>query len=122
MARNGLCGNIHFSELAICAVAALALTSSAGAQHSGASTAHAVAHPPGSPNQPRQVWSELIVYPKNGQSRYQQITDRYECYRWAVLQLGYDPTSAGGETVRGDLTDYNRAQTACLEGRGYSVK
>lgn len=70
----------------------------------------------------RPVWSELIVYPKNGQSQNQQITDRYECYRWAVSQLGYDPTSAGGGTVRGDLTDYNRAQAACLTARGYSVK
>ena len=69
-----------------------------------------------------QAPSELMVYPKNGQSQNQQITDRYECYRWAVSQLGYDPTSAGGDTVRRDLTDYNRAQTACLEARGYSVK
>jgi len=66
--------------------------------------------------------SELIVYPKNGQSTDQQATDRYECYKWAVSQLGYDPTTAGGGTVRRDLTDYNRAQTACLEARGYSVK
>ena len=78
----------------------------------------------GPPNAPRgQAPAELMVYPKNGQSqKYQQITDRYECYRWAVSQLGYDPTSAGGGTVRRDLTDYNRAQTACLVARGYSVK
>ncbi len=82
-----------------------------------------VAPPAGAPNQPGgQAPSELMVYPKNGQSQYQQITDRYECYRWAVSQLGYDPTSAGGGKVRRDLTDYNRAQTACLEARGYSVK
>ncbi|HXA99972.1 MAG TPA: hypothetical protein VNW05_05565 [Steroidobacteraceae bacterium] len=66
--------------------------------------------------------SELISYPKNGQSPDQQATDKYECYKWAVSQLGYDPTTAGGGTVRRDLTDYNRAQTACLEARGYSVK
>jgi hypothetical protein len=70
----------------------------------------------------RPVWSEVIVYPKNGQSEYQHRTDRYECYRWAISQLGYDPTSAGGGTVRRDLTDYNRAQTACLTARGYSVQ
>jgi hypothetical protein len=58
------------------------------------------------PNKPRgQAPAELMVYPKNGQSQNQQITDRYECYRWAVSQLGYDPTSAGGGTVRRDLTD-----------------
>jgi hypothetical protein len=80
-----------------------------------------VAPPSGAPNG-EPAPSELIVYPKKGQSQNQQITDRYECYRWAVSQLGYDPTSAGGGTVRRDLTDYNRAQTACLEARGYSVK
>jgi hypothetical protein len=69
-----------------------------------------------------EVSSEVIAYPKHAQSQYQQSTDRYECYRWAVSQLGYDPTSAGGGTVRRDLTDYNRAQTACLDARGYSVK
>jgi hypothetical protein len=77
---------------------------------------------PGAPNARPPVWSEVVVYPKNGQSQYQQTTDRYECYRWAVSQLGYDPTSAGGGTVRRDLTDYNRAQTACLTARGYSVR
>jgi hypothetical protein len=82
-----------------------------------------VAPPAGAPNNPEeQAPSELIVYPKNGQSQNQQITDRYQCYRWAVSQLGYDPTSAGGGTVRRDLTDYNRAQKACLDARGYSVK
>jgi hypothetical protein len=78
--------------------------------------------PAGTPNQfGGQASSELIVYPKGGQSQYQQSVDRYECYRWSVSQLGYDPTSAGGGTVRRDLTDYNRAQTACLTARGYSV-
>jgi hypothetical protein len=82
-----------------------------------------VAPPAGVSNQLQgQAPSELFVYPKNSQSPYQQSTDRYECYRWAVSQLGYDPTSAGGGTVRRDLTDYNRAQTACLAARGYSVK
>jgi hypothetical protein len=81
-----------------------------------------VAAPAGAPNQTGENWSEVIVYPKKGQSKDQQITDRYECYRWAVSQLGYDPTSAGGGTVRRDLTDYNRAQAACLEARGYIVK
>jgi hypothetical protein len=69
-----------------------------------------------------QTQLELMVYPKNGQSEYQQVKDRYECYRWAVSQLGYDPTSAGSPTAPRDLTDYNRAQTACLTARGYSVK
>jgi hypothetical protein len=84
-----------------------------------------VAPPLGPPDEAgagAQAPSELISYPKNGQSPDQQATDKYECYKWAVSQLGYDPTTAGGGTVRRDLTDYNRAQTACLEARGYSVK
>ncbi len=82
-----------------------------------------VGRPAGAPNQPGgQAPSDLMVYPKTGQSQYQQIADRYECYRWSVSELGYDPTSAGGGTVRRDLTDYDRAQTACLTARGYSVK
>jgi hypothetical protein len=81
-----------------------------------------VAKAPGAPSERRPMWSELIVYPKKDQSQYQQTSDRYECYRWAVSQIGYDPTSAGGGTVRRDLTDYNRAQAACLTARGYSVK
>jgi len=38
--------------------------------------------------------------------------DRHECRNWAALQAGSDTDSEG------DL----RARTACLEGRGYSVK
>jgi len=81
-----------------------------------------VSPPAGAPNQTGAPATELIAYPKNGQSQDQQVTDKYQCYQWAVAQLGYDPTTAGGGTVRGNLTDYYRAQTACLEGRGYSVK
>ena len=69
---------------------------------------------------------ELFIYPKQGQSQEQQDNDRYECYRWAADKSGFDPTQPGGnvpveqhETKR---ADYQRAMTACLEGRGYSVK
>jgi hypothetical protein len=65
--------------------------------------------------------TNLFVYPKSGQSAEQQANDRYECHRWARDQTGFDPTqpSAGSAAKR---QDYVRAQTACLEGRGYSVK
>ncbi len=49
--------------------------------------------------------SDLIAYPKDGQSAEQLGKDKFECHRWAVGQTGFDPT-----------------QAACLEGRGYSVK
>lgn len=35
--------------------------------------------------------STVYFYPKHGQSKQQQDRDRYECYRWAVKQTGYDP-------------------------------
>lgn len=69
---------------------------------------------------------DLFVYPKQGQNDDQIAKDRYECYRWAVDQTGFDPTQPGGnvplEQHEDKLADYQRAVTACLEGRGYSVK
>jgi hypothetical protein len=66
--------------------------------------------------------SELIVYPKNGQAEEQQGKDKFECHRWAAQQTGFDPTEAGGGAAPGKRPDYFRAQAACLEGRGYTVK
>ena len=66
--------------------------------------------------------SDVFIYPKNGQSEDQQSRDRYECHRWAAGETGFDPSEAGGGAGRGNRDDYNRALTACLEGRGYSVK
>lgn len=69
---------------------------------------------------------ETYSYPKNGQSESQQSTDRYECHDWARGQTGYDPTQPGGgvDAAQADSkrADYQRAQKACLEGRGYSVR
>jgi hypothetical protein len=66
--------------------------------------------------------ADLIAYPKNGQSQEQLGKDKFECHRWAVGQTGFDPTQAGGGAAPGNRSNYQRAQTACLEGRGYSVK
>jgi hypothetical protein len=69
---------------------------------------------------------DIFVYPKNGQSEEQQSTDRYECHAWAVEQSGFDPTRPGGGVGESEnemrRADYRRAEGACLEGRGYSVK
>jgi len=63
---------------------------------------------------------DLYVYPTRGQSEQQQSDDRYECHRWAVDQAHYDPTEA---EYRAEAREqYDRAVTACLTGRGYSVK
>lgn len=66
--------------------------------------------------------SDLIAYPKNGQSQDQLGKDKFECHRWAATQTGFDPTQSGGGSAPGNRSDYFRAQAACLEGRGYSVK
>ena len=69
---------------------------------------------------------EVFVYPKNGQSEDQQATDRYECHRWAVDKTGFDPTRSSGNVGGTEITtkraDYRRAEGACLDARGYSVK
>ncbi len=69
---------------------------------------------------------ELYIYPKNGQSDQQQAQDRYECHSWASSQTGFDPTAPNGgvppDQAAGRRADYDRAMTACLEARGYTVK
>jgi hypothetical protein len=67
----------------------------------------------------------IAIQPRNGQSADQEASDRYECYRFAVAQSGFDPLAAAGsyppaDTARHD-SDYSRAQAACLTGRGYSI-
>jgi hypothetical protein len=75
-------------------------------------------------SQPTQ--DSLFIYPKNGQSDEQQAKDRYECHRWAANESGFDPTMPLGGVSQDQTGDkraaYFRAMTACLEGRGYSVK
>ena len=91
---------------------------------------------PAAANPPR-----LFIYPHQGQSEDKQASDEYACHRWAAERSGFDPTaratgtpaaSSGAvstaaprsvpgseEQARGD---YQRAQAACLEGRGYTVR
>jgi hypothetical protein len=68
----------------------------------------------------------IFVYPRQGQSEELQAKDRYECHSWAVRQAGYDPTRPAGdmpEARRNQMrADYQRAQGACLDGRGYTMR
>jgi hypothetical protein len=70
---------------------------------------------------------KIFVYPRQGQSEELQAKDRYECHSWAVSQTQYNPT----QPATGDMpvaqrnqmrADYRRAEDACLDGRGYTVK
>lgn len=63
-------------------------------------------------------YQELYVYPNTGQNGEQMNQDKYECHLWAVNQTGFDPSLG----KPGNAQDYQRAQGACLEGRGYTVK
>lgn len=79
-----------------------------------------------SQDDPDDRYQPPMVYPARGQSPEQQGTDEYECHVWAVDRAGFDPTLAGlGQGPEGDEVlrgNYVRALTACLEGRGYSVR
>jgi hypothetical protein len=79
--------------------------------------------PPDAPP-PSAPQMDLIIYPKNGQTKEQQAADQYECHSWAKSQTGFDPTLPADSTS-GDpnvaRNNYNRAMSACLQARGYQV-
>jgi hypothetical protein len=64
-----------------------------------------------------------MAYPRNGQTQERQARDHYDCYQFGVAQSGYDPMRAGyGVSGSGSQAEFERAQAACFEGRGYTVK
>ena len=69
--------------------------------------------------------TRVAIEPRNGQSADQEARDRYECYRFAVAQSGFDPLAAMGDVYSAGATQgrsaYFRAQAGCLDGRGYTV-
>src|SRR5580698_7585501 len=83
--------------------------------------------PPPSPPPPADgMQSDLMIYPKNGQTQEQQAADQFECNNWAKGQTGFDPTQPGGGSAAAGNPDvargnYDRAMSACLQGRGYQV-
>ena len=79
----------------------------------------------------QQTVTELFAYPKNGQSTEQQAQDKQECRSWSAAQTGFSlaqPASASSSPHPGSAASpatreaYLRAQAACFEARGYSVK
>ncbi len=65
--------------------------------------------------------TKVIAYPRNGQSAEQQARDHYECYQFGVAQSGFDPVRSGAISVE-QQSIFDRAQNACFEGRGYTVR
>jgi hypothetical protein len=73
---------------------------------------------------PEPAQQDLIIYPKNGQSKDQQAADQFECHTWAKGQTGFDPTQQdGGQPGSSAMnrSNYDRAMSACLQARGYQV-
>jgi opacity protein-like surface antigen len=68
----------------------------------------------------------LTITAKNGQTQEQQWSDRYECHRWAKDQSGFDPSQPPHDISPNESASrngqYRRAFSACLEGRGYTVR
>jgi hypothetical protein len=75
------------------------------------------------PDPPKGIRAALA--PKSGQTADQLAHDRYDCYRFAVTQTGFDPVRSGtvaSPAATQQQYDYDRAQSACFEARGYSVR
>lgn len=70
----------------------------------------------------QSVPENLFVYPAAGQTEAQTAQDRSECHDWAVGQTDFDPVTAKKRDKAKHLADYNRAFTACMEGRKYTVE
>ncbi len=88
---------------------------SGGAPAEGAAPGGPAAAPNGGPGPGNggDVAGQIFMYPKNGQSPEQQAKDKAECQQWASQQAGQ---------VAQNGSDYMRAMTACVEGRGYSAR
>ena len=68
-----------------------------------------------------QAVTELIAYPKNGQSDEQQAKDKSECRQWAATESGYSAAAGAAPAADPNRGNYLRAEAACLDARGYSV-
>ncbi|AUG04455.1 glycine zipper family protein [Pseudomonas sp. 09C 129] len=63
----------------------------------------------------------VLAYPVSGQSPQQINQDRYDCYRWAVQQSGFDPAAMTYPPAPQVVQTYRQAQGGCLSSRGYQV-
>jgi hypothetical protein len=74
---------------------------------------------------PARPPQQVSLFPNNGQTPEQQARDRYDCYRFALAQSGFDPLHPKGGAPTAQASEqeaaYDRVRTACLQGRGYTV-
>jgi len=89
-----------------------------------------VAPPPEVMNQAANV-SDLFAYPMKQQSAEQQRQDKRECRDWAATQSGLQAQTSDLDATTIATVGYEsatkrqaylRAETACFEARGYSVR
>jgi len=68
----------------------------------------------------------MFIYPRQSQSEEQRAKDFDECHNWAVDQTGFDPAKppegAPDAQTTQKSSDYLRAISACLDGRGYTLR
>lgn len=77
--------------------------------------------PPGADAGTDQLSADPIVYPAQDQSQEQIDLDRQECHEWSLEQSEFDPAATQAASAEQD-SRYNRALSACLTGRGYTVQ
>ncbi len=88
---------------------------------SGADSGDGVMEEPAAASADQANADPLYAYPRLGQSATQQDKDRSECSAWAIGRTGYDASDASGASEDA-INNYQRALSACLEGRGYTVR
>jgi hypothetical protein len=86
-----------------------------------ASTQQYVVVDPPVASQPVSYGYDVAAYPANGQTPEQINQDRYDCYRWAVEQSGFDPAAVTYQPAPAVVQTYRQAQGNCLSNRGYQV-
>jgi len=65
--------------------------------------------------------SEILMYPKKGQSQAQQDKDRSECNNWAKGQTGYDPTAPPPMAAQAPPPSGSQHSAVRGAGRGAAV-
>ena len=68
----------------------------------------------------------IFIYPRQSQNEEQQAKDFDVCHSWAVGQTGFDPSKPPAGRPDTQTTqknsDYLREVSACLDGRGYTLR